>query len=287
MEERPSERYIKHGVIYPPEKYSQSLHNFGNNVDDRNINYQTNPPSSYYTPTEIELMKTQIKQAECPICLQSINNDRCRVCSNGHKFHNKCNEGQDREMTMCPVCRDNKIKMCNGNYNDFYSGGKHSKKSKKRKSKKRKSKKRNSNKNNKTKRNKRKYKRKRTFRGGGEWIDNESLPEEDICPICHEEFSKTPEQAVYKTDCGHVFHNNCLNSMCLSNHKNDSIPVCPICRADLNTVKSDQCTDVWAFANELLDPKDLDAKNLALYEGRPPMKITRINDDDEDDDDKV
>jgi len=124
--------------------------------------------------------------------------------------------------------------------------------------------------------------RNKKYVGGGEWIDNDTLPKEDICPICHEEFSKTPEQAVYKTDCGHVFHNNCLNNMCLSNEKNNSNQVCPICRADLNTEKSDQCTDVWAFANEALDTKDLDAKNLALYEGKPPIKITRISDDDDD-----
>jgi len=123
--------------------------------------------------------------------------------------------------------------------------------------------------------------RNKKYVGGGDWIDNDTLPKEDICPICHEEFSKTPEQAIYKTDCGHVFHNNCLNNMCESNEKNNSNQVCPICRADLYTEKSDQCTDVWAFANEALDTKDLDAKNLALYEGKPPIKIKRIDDDDE------
>jgi len=278
MEERPSERYIKHGVVFPPEKYSQSLHNFGNNVDDRNINYETNPQSTYYTPSEIELMKTQIKQAECPICLQPINDDRCRVCSNGHKFHNKCNEGQDREVSECPVCRENKITKCNGNYNDFYSGGKYSKKrktrkrnSKKRKSKKRKSKKRKSNKNNKTKtkRNKRRYKRKRTFRGGGEWIDNETIPEDDICSSCNKEFSKTPEQAVYKTDCGHLFHNNCLNKICIKSEHNGVTPKCPICSEELYNENSDQCTDVWAFANKALGTSVLDTKNKAIYENQP------------------
>jgi len=284
---RPSERYIKHGVIYPPEKYNQNIHNHADSIDSRNINYETKPPSTYYTQSEIDLMKTQIKQSKCPICLLPINDDKCRVCINGHKFHNKCDEGQKREVSECPVCRDDKVKKCNGNYNDFYSGGKHSKKRKTKKhSKSKKKHKKQKTKKNK-KRNKRQSRKNKTFRGGGRWVDNETIPEDDICPICHEEFSKTPEQAVYKTDCGHVFHNNCLNSMCLSNHKNDSSPVCPICRADLNTDKSDQCTDVWAFANELLDPKDLDAKNLALYEGKPPMKITRIDDDDDDDDDKV
>ena len=123
--------------------------------------------------------------------------------------------------------------------------------------------------------------RNKKYVGGGKWIDNDTLPIEDLCPICHEEFSKTPEQAIYKTDCGHVFHNNCLNNMCDSNHRNNSNQVCPICRAELNTEKSDQCTDVWAFANEALDTRVLDAKNLALYEGKSPIKITRIDDDEE------
>lgn len=136
MEERPSERFMKHGVIYPPEKYNQNIHNHADNIDSRNINYETKPPSTYYTPSEIELMKTQIKQAECPICLQPINDDRCRVCGNGHKFHNKCDEGQNEELSECPVCRDEKIKMCKRNYNDLYTGGKYSKKRKNKKSKK-------------------------------------------------------------------------------------------------------------------------------------------------------
>lgn len=136
MEVRPSKRYIKHGVVYPPEKYNQNIHNTADDIDDRNINYNTNPPSSYYTSSEIELMKTQIKQAKCPICLQPINDDTCRVCSNGHKFHNKCDKEQSREVSECPECRDKKITMCKGNYNDLYSGGKYSKKRKNKKGKK-------------------------------------------------------------------------------------------------------------------------------------------------------
>ena len=109
--------------------------------------------------------------------------------------------------------------------------------------------------------------------GGGEWIDSETLPEEDICPICHEEFSKTPEQAVYKTDCGHVFHNNCLNRLCETSEKNSITPKCPLCREDLYNEKSDQCTDVWAFANKALDTNDLDSKNKAIYEAQPDERV--------------
>jgi hypothetical protein len=139
--------------------------------------------------------------------------------------------------------------------------------------------------NRKTKRNKRKSKKSRknkTFRGGGKWLtDDDDLPE-TMCPICFDDFSETPDQAVYKTDCGHVFHNNCLNKYCTKNERRGNPQICPVCRKDLYTEKSDQCTDVWAFANKRLDTKDLDAKNLALYEGKPPMKITRIDDYDDD-----
>ena len=157
MIQRPSERFIKHGVIYPPERFHQMKHNPVNDIDGRNVNYETTPPSSYYTPSEIELMKRQIKQAECPICLQPINDHRCRVCGNGHKFHSKCDERQNRELSECPVCRDNNIEMCNGNYNDFYSGGKYSRKLKIKKRSK-------SKKHVKTKRSKRKSRKSRKSR---------------------------------------------------------------------------------------------------------------------------
>jgi len=117
--------------------------------------------------------------------------------------------------------------------------------------------------------------RSKKYKGGGTWVDNDTLPEKDVCPICHEEFSKTPRQAIYKTDCGHLFHNNCLNEVCETNERSNAQPTCPICRRDLYSDNSDQCTDVWAFANKTLDTNDLDAKNLALYEGKPTMKIPK------------
>jgi len=172
MEERPSERYIKHGVVFPPEKYSQ---------------------------------KTKQKKSK-----------------------KKLKKQKTKKIT-----------------------------------------------NRKTKRNKRKYKRKRTFRGGGKWLtDDDDLPE-TMCPICFDDFSETPDQAVYKTDCGHVFHNNCLNKYCTKNERRGNPQICPMCRKDLYTDKSDQCTDVWAFANKRLDTKDLDAKNLALYENQPDDDVNR------------
>jgi len=121
-----------------------------------------------------------------------------------------------------------------------------------------------------TKRNKynRKFRTRRNkkYLGGGDWIDND-LPEE--CPICLLKFNETPELAVYETKCGHKFHNNCLNTTCITAEKAGLVPKCPLCRADLETKDSYQCTDVWAFANKALDETSLNEKNKAIYDAQP------------------
>jgi hypothetical protein len=58
-------------------------------------------------------------QLKCPICFLKINDERCRVCEQGHKFHNVCNENQNTPTIKCPICRSASIKSCNGNYNDL------------------------------------------------------------------------------------------------------------------------------------------------------------------------
>ena len=123
----------------------------------------------------------------------------------------------------------------------------------------------------KTKKNKySKTRRNKKYVGGGDWINNNDLPKEDICPICHDEFSKTPEQAVYKTDCSHSFHNDCLNNVCNAAERNNATPVCPLCRANLINAKSDQCTDVWAFKNKALDEESLHNPGVReIYENQP------------------
>jgi len=60
------------------------------------------------------------KQAECPICFLEINDERCRVCEQGHKFHNVCYENQNTPTIQCPKCRSASIESCNGNYNDLF-----------------------------------------------------------------------------------------------------------------------------------------------------------------------
>jgi len=160
-------------------------------------------------------------------------------------------------------------------YNQKTKQNKSKKKLKKQKTKK--------NTKRKTKQSKRKSKKSRknkTFRGGGKWVvENDDLPE-TMCPICFDDFSETPDQAVYKTDCGHVFHNNCLNKYCIKNERRGNPQICPMCRKDLNTEKSDQCTDVWAFKNKALATSRLDQKNREIYDRQPDDDVDDISDND-------
>ena len=73
------------------------------------------------------------------------------------------------------------------------------------------------------------------------WVGLNEYNPEDMCPICHDDYGTT--QAIFKTPCGHLFHNNCLLSYCDTNQGN---VVCPICRADIE----ESCNDVYAFASE-------------------------------------
>jgi Ring finger domain len=121
-------------------------------------------------------------------------------------------------------------------------------------------------------RNNKKFRTRRNkkYFGGGNWIDNNTLSPDEECSICLEQFSETPQLAVYETDCGHKFHNNCLNRTCITAERAGNDLVCPICRADLETEYGMQCTDVYAFRNKRLDAV-LDATNRAIYEAQPAV----------------
>jgi hypothetical protein len=127
--------------------------------------------------------------------------------------------------------------------------------------------------------------------GGGEWLTDEELPEynkDDICVLCQEKFSETPDKAIYKTDCNHNFHNNCLNDYCvdyIKRYKTDENPypeaICPICKKDLGY----DAMDVYAFAEKSLDTK-LNPNVKKIYdaqENNPPNRIEarRIEDDED------
>lgn len=74
-------------------------------------------------------------------------------------------------------------------------------------------------------------------------IDLSQYNPDDICPICHEKYGTT--KGIYKTDCGHIFHNDCLYEFC--EHKHGDIS-CPMCRADLGQT----CHAVAAFKEKAL-----------------------------------
>jgi hypothetical protein len=141
-QEKPDEKYIKHGWLLPNERYNSNIHNMADkNLDklsemrQRNTNYNTTPRSQYYTEQDINRMHNEVKISECPICLEPISkydvtNNNCMSCRAGHKFHAVCpNTGQTSETTQCPICRNTDLRSCSNNY-DVFSGGKQYKKRK-------------------------------------------------------------------------------------------------------------------------------------------------------------
>ena len=96
-----------------------------------------------------------------------------------------------------------------------------------------------------------KYRKKLTKKYyGGEWVSKNNINDEQ-CGICQRSFRETPGLAIYKTDCGHLFHNDCLYNKCIANRNNW---YCPICNT---RITEDQCTDVWAFKNKAMDERDI------------------------------
>lgn len=124
-------------------------------------------------------------------------------------------------------------------------------------------------KSKKTKKNRNQNKNKKIYRGGeytGEWLTYHELPEDkkgEICSLCHVKFSETPDKVIYKTQCGHLFHNKCLNDYC-EHHSELKIYAinCPICRKDLGWT----CINVDAFSGKYLDSTDLSKKAKEIYE---------------------
>jgi hypothetical protein len=128
MATKPSERFCKHGYLSEGERYNQNLHNYGDTIEER--------CSDYYTPEEIARMKGEINVAECAICMETlIDNNNCRLCSDGHKFHNTCLTrywGTDsRRQNFCPLTNTIPTRgwhICRDIY-DINSGGRRRKSS--------------------------------------------------------------------------------------------------------------------------------------------------------------
>jgi hypothetical protein len=101
---------------------------------------------------------------------------------------------------------------------------------------------------------------KRKYKGGGKWLNqhNPGVLENTLCPICYAEFKDTPEQAIYQTQCGHIFHNDCILAVCNLMQWN-----CPICRRPLS---EGDCTDVYAFKEKVIGDNFNDPEIQKLYD---------------------
>ena len=81
-------------------------------------------------------------------------------------------------------------------------------------------------------------------KGGRPWVTYADADRNDICVLCNNKFYDTPEKAIYKTNCDHLFHNDCLNKLC---EENNGDLMCPTCHQD-----NIDCMDIWAFKNKRL-----------------------------------
>ena len=88
----------------------------------------------------------------------------------------------------------------------------------------------------------RKQRKSRRQKGGKEegWSRSSEFPTDEVCSICLENLSTQP--VVYTTECGHTFHNNCLNDSC------DVKATCPYCRRNIDN----DCNSVYAFKEKVL-----------------------------------
>ena len=101
---------------------------------------------------------------------------------------------------------------------------------------------------------KRNNSKKKSKRGGGKvWKTYKEVDSDEVCPICLEKYVDTPTQAIYKTWCGHLFHNDCLHSYCELNEEGTQ---CPICKRHIQDDKHQNCMDVWAFKTKSLSLED-------------------------------
>ena len=104
---------------------------------------------------------------------------------------------------------------------------------------------------------KRNNSKKKSKRGGGQvWKTYKEVADPaEYCSICHETYVDTPTQAIYKTWCGHLFHNDCLNSYCDINGETTK---CPLCRKPIQDIGHQNCMDVWAFKTKSLSEDNID-----------------------------
>ena len=77
--------------------------------------------------------------------------------------------------------------------------------------------------------------KKKSLKGGGEWVKNNNK-NKDKCSICR--FELTDGKLVYELDCGHQFHNKCINDNIQYLSDNNAVLLCPLCREKLKDVEA-------------------------------------------------
>jgi len=133
----------------------------------------------------------------------------------------------------------------------------------------------------KQKRKTRKTRKTNNFKGGSECNIVGFIKEVDIpkiiskqpkCQICNIQFNNPSYPPIYRTECCHVFHFNCLQNYCQdgitrNDQNNIFFPNCPVCNADI----SNDCMSTEAFKENFLDTDNFDSYLYNIYESQERM----------------
>jgi hypothetical protein len=102
------------------------------------------------------------------------------------------------------------------------------------------------------------------------WTTHTDMDDDDMCAVCARLFRETPNEAIYISECGHFFHNDCLVNDCEELARNNTPPTCVLC----NTNFESECMSVGAFKHKSLRNVDGtmpfdDQAIIDIYENQP------------------
>ena len=113
--------------------------------------------------------------------------------------------------------------------------------------------------------------------GDGTWVKKVNI-KDDECGICRDPLKTIEKLPVYALECGHQFHNSCIDEYCENNIDkalNNGL-TCPICR-QLKSPSSNDCMSTSAYVNKELgnDSKRTPVINQSeKYVGAFPVDLT-------------